>query len=69
MLVFSRRRDEKVILTIPPSNQERTIEVFIVETYSEKVRLGFTAPKEIIIDREEVDQQVKARGQRRPFPK
>jgi len=51
MLVLSRKVRETVIIT--PSNGE-TVEVFVVEIRGDKVRLAFTAPDSVIIDREEV---------------
>ncbi len=50
MLVLSRKKNEKVIIL----TTQGVIEIVVVETRDDKVRLGFRAPKEIIIHREEV---------------
>jgi len=47
MLVLSRRKGERIVI-----NDDITITV--VETRNDKVRLGFEAPREVEINREEV---------------
>ena len=47
MLVLSRLVDEQVVI-------DGDIIVTVVEIRGDKVRLGFKAPKEIVIDRSEV---------------
>ena len=47
MLVLSRKKDEKIVLT-------GGIEVSIVQIRGDKVRLGIVAPKEIAVHRSEV---------------
>jgi carbon storage regulator CsrA len=54
MLVLSRKRDEKLTLTVPPSDQPTIIEVTVVEVQKSKVRLGMQAPKEVAIARNEL---------------
>lgn len=54
MLVLSRRRSEKVIIDLGG----RLITVTIIEVDRGKVRLGFDAPTEIPIHREEVYQAI-----------
>lgn len=51
MLVLSRLKDEKVIIRVCGHR----IEVKVVEIRRGLVRLGFDAPKEVVIDREEID--------------
>jgi len=51
MLVLSRRKDESVIIRLPDGT---TIQVMITAVHGDKVRIGFNAPKEVIILREEV---------------
>ncbi|MEA1998468.1 MAG: carbon storage regulator [Euryarchaeota archaeon] len=51
MLVLSRKKNEKIII---PLGEAGVIEVAIVEIRGDKVRLGFSAPKEIPVHREEV---------------
>lgn len=50
MLVLSRKRNEKVVIPI----KEGVIECVVVEIRGDKVRLGWQAPKEIPVHREEV---------------
>lgn len=52
MLVLSRQRNERVVITDKQTNESLTVEV--TDVLGEKVRLGFTASKRFIIDREEV---------------
>lgn len=52
MLVLSRRLSEEVVI----SRGEMKITCKIVDIRSAKVRMGFTAPDDVVIDREEVDQ-------------
>ena len=47
MLVLSRKKNEKLILT-------GGIEVSIVQIRGDRVRLGITAPKDIVIHRSEI---------------
>jgi carbon storage regulator CsrA len=58
MLILSRRLDEKVILTLP-DGERVTIQVIGFKSGTPlTVRLGFDAPKEIAIHREEVQQDI-----------
>lgn len=58
MLVLGRRVLEKVIIVVPPSAEPTKIEVCLTEIRGGRIdpraRLGFTAPDEVKIDREEV---------------
>ena len=47
MLVLSRHRDEKIIIG-------DNIVVTVVDIRGDKVRIGIDAPKQVVIDREEV---------------
>lgn len=47
MIVLSRKRNETVFIG-------HNIEVTVVEIRGDKVQLGFTAPIEVAVDREEV---------------
>jgi len=49
MLIFSRKKHEKVVI-------DGGIEVVVIEIRGDKVRLGFKAPKEVTVDRGEVHQ-------------
>lgn len=52
MLVLSRRRDEKVLVKVP--GLENELEVTVVQIDSNRVRLGFKAPPNVTILREEL---------------
>ena len=52
MLVLSRKEDESVI--IGPLKDGTLIEVLCVRVGYDRVRLGFNAPKEIPVHREEI---------------
>ena len=47
MLIVSRRQDESIII-------DGDIVVTVLGTKGQQVRLGITAPDEVVIDREEV---------------
>lgn len=51
MLVLTRQRDESVIITTGSGVE---IEVTVTEIRGDKVRLGFTAPGSVTVDRREV---------------
>ena len=53
MLVLSRRNGERVRIG-------QFIEVTVLESHNGRVRLGFSAPPEIPIHREEVSRQLEA---------
>jgi carbon storage regulator len=52
MLVLSRRRDEKILLKVPGIDED--IEVTIIQVDKNRVRLGFTAPENVTILRNEL---------------
>jgi carbon storage regulator len=55
MLVLSRRRDEKVLVKVPGLEEE--IEVTVVQIDSSRVRLGFKAPTNVTILRQELQKK------------
>ena len=55
MLVLSRKTNECVVIG-------STIQVRVLETHKDRVRLGFTGPPEVPIHREEVYERIKANG-------
>jgi len=59
MLVLSRQRDEAVIIN-------GNIKVVVVEIRGDKVRLGFDAPKEMPVHREEVWHAIERESSRDP---
>ena len=66
MLVLSRKKNEKVVIS-------HGITVEVVEIRGDKVRLGFIAPREIEIHRQEIqdriDKQEDSHGQDNDAPK
>lgn len=56
MLVLSRKRDDSVIIESPPGGipEGTRIRVTVTDIRGDKVRLGFEAPKEVPVHREEV---------------
>jgi len=57
MLVLTRKTNECVVIG-------STIQVRVLETRKDKVKLGFTGPPEVPIHREEVYERIKADGKR-----
>lgn len=47
MLVLTRRRGERIVIG-------NDIEIEVVDIYGGKVRIGIIAPKNIVVDREEI---------------
>ncbi len=54
MLVLTRRPGEFVRVTVPPSSEPTQISVCLVSSTPGRSRLGFLAPRESIIGREEL---------------
>ena len=57
MLVLTRRKDESVIIG-------DNIRVTIVEIRGDRVKLGFQAPGDVTVHREEIHQRIAAEEQR-----
>ena len=53
MLVLTRKVGEKVII-------DHNICITVVDIRGERVRLGFTAPRETVVDRQEIHERRKA---------
>lgn len=53
MLILSRHRDEKIVIQLAGDDTTRAI-ITIVDIRGDKVRLGFDAPPEVIIHRQEI---------------
>ncbi len=66
MLVLSRLKEEKVIITLPEGykglTEEVSIDITVVEIRGVKVRLGFEAATEIIILRSELLEERKEKS-------
>ena len=54
MLNITRRRDQKTIITVPPSATATTIVIDVPQIRHDLVKLGIDAPAEVVIDRDEV---------------
>ena len=57
MLVLSRKREE-VVRCVLPDGREFTVTV--VDIRGDKVRLGFEAPSDVAVNRQEVHQDIQA---------
>lgn len=55
MLVLSRKENQRVMVEFPDGP---LVEVMVVEIRGDKVRLGFVAPPEVPIHREEIWVQI-----------
>lgn len=62
MLVLTRKHDEEIVISLGGG---KTIEISVVGIRNSKVRLGFTAPREIAIHRREIYEAIR-RGEDRP---
>ena len=56
MLVLSRKKSEVVMVTLPDG---REISVTVCEVRGEKVRIGFEAPADVAVHRQEVHEAVR----------
>lgn len=54
MLVLSRKAGEKVVVTVPPSDKETKVEVIVTEQRHDRTRIGFVAPRNVSIHRQEI---------------
>lgn len=60
MLVTTRHPGESVIITVPPGDKPQRITVKLIQVRGDRVRLGFDAPREIEVHREEVQRDIDA---------
>lgn len=58
MLVLSRKKDEAVIITVPPSAVAQQVKVKVLEFRDGKMCIGFYAERDIVIHREEIQRVV-----------
>jgi len=54
MLVLSRKKNESIVIGSGPN----AVKLVVVEIRGDKVRLGFEAPKEVFIHRQEVHEAI-----------
>lgn len=57
MLVITRRENESLILR-NPIDPNRPIRVMLVRVGGGKVRVGIDAPRDVLVDREELPREV-----------
>jgi len=60
MLVFSRKKEQNVIITVASVQ----ILVKVIDIGLNSIKLGFEAPRDVIIHREEVQEQVDAESRK-----
>ena len=53
LLILARRKDQAIKITVP-AGRARTIHVYVTDVDRGKVRLGFRADDDIVIDRTEI---------------
>lgn len=54
-LALTRRRNERVIVTVPASDQTTRIVVELAHIDRERARIAFEAPSDVRVNREEVE--------------
>ncbi len=59
MLTLGRKTGESVVITVPPSTTPTRVWVTLKEVDRAHVRLGFQAPDEVIVNRQEVDAKIR----------
>lgn len=57
MLSLGRKINDRTTITVPPSATPTEITVTLLETRPDKARLGFEAPREVRIMRDEAVEQ------------
>ena len=57
MLALKIAIEEETVITVPPSSSPTEIRVKLIEVRSAAAKLGWTAPREVVIDRECVHQR------------
>ena len=62
MLVLSRKLDERIQITVPPSSVPQVIKLLVIEIRGDKVWLGLEADKSIAMHREEIQRIVDVEG-------
>jgi len=64
MLVLGRKKNEQIVISSPSGE----IRITLVAIRGDKVRLGFDAPKEVLIDRHELHERIQREGRRSAGP-
>jgi len=58
MLVLSRKKNERTVITVPPSNKPQQIVITTVDIRGDKVRTGYDADEAVTIHRGEVQEAI-----------
>ena len=58
MLVLGRKKNEQIVI----SSRAGEIRITLLAIRGDKVRLGFDAPKEILIDRHQLHERIQREG-------
>jgi carbon storage regulator len=61
MLALSRKINERIIVTIPPSSEQRVLTITLLNTRAGRARMGMDADKDVSIHREEVYEAIQDR--------
>lgn len=54
MLVLSRRENEELVVTVPPSDQPQEIRIHVCRCSALKTRIGLVAPRHVVVMRPEL---------------
>jgi sRNA-binding carbon storage regulator CsrA len=57
LLVLSRKRDQHTQITVPPSDKPTVIDVVLVDIRGDKCRIGYQAPREVEIVRDDAEKR------------
>ena len=60
MLILARHKEQRIRITVPPSNKEQVIDITVVDIRETTTRLGLTADRSIEINRLEVEHRIHA---------
>jgi len=60
MLALSRKVDQSVVITVPPSSEPTRIDVLLLDRKprGQQVTLGFSAPERVVIHRDEIQRVI-----------
>jgi carbon storage regulator CsrA len=54
MLILSRKKNDRVLITIPASTEKTIVEVKVTETSKSQAKIGFLAPKCVDVTRDDI---------------
>lgn len=58
MLVLSRKKSERIMVSVPPSTEPQTIEVVVTDIRGDKAKIGLKANADVVIHRQEVYDEI-----------